>query len=93
VTLVKAYHLNEPRARIDAVRAANNLQPFEYANAIAPGGLIRAIDVSQTQTALAQAFQAAMMPAPTFSTAPTIGGTIVVADIADLRVNVQMLEK
>ncbi len=92
-TTIKAVHINEPRARIDAARVFYGLLPAVYANTITAGSLLRALDIAQTQTALAQAYAAAILPPPTFSTSPTIGGTPVVADIQDLRDKVQVIEK
>ena len=45
------------------------------------------------QTAVAEAYAAAKLPPPTFSTSPTIGGTPVVADMQDWRDKVQAIEK
>jgi hypothetical protein len=46
---------------------------------------VKAIDVTEMRTALAQAFNAAGLPPPIYSTAPAPGVSIVVADIAELR--------
>jgi hypothetical protein len=93
-TVITAVQLNQVRARIDAVRALyGGHPPFSYTHTIAPGSVIFAVDITEMQTALLQAFSfAGVSPLP-FSTSPTIGGTVVVADINDLRTNVQALEK
>lgn len=92
-TVFKAVHLNEPRARTDAVRAYYSLSPAVYTNTITAGGSIKAIDITQTQTALSQAFVAAGLGKPTFTTTPTTGSIISLADIADLRAKLQQIEK
>jgi uncharacterized membrane protein len=88
VTAIRAAHIAELRARIDAVRARYGLAAFPYTNGsiIAGTSVVMAVDVSEMRAALAQAYTSGSLPPPTY-TDPGLGaGTIVKAvHIAELR--------
>jgi uncharacterized delta-60 repeat protein len=93
ISVIRAVHITELRTRIDAVRAHYGLGPFPYADAITPGiTKVRAQHILDLRTALAQAYAAAQLTPPTYSTTPAIGVIIVVKDIAELRAAVLAIE-
>jgi hypothetical protein len=91
-TAVQALHLVQVRDRLAVERTYLGLGAASYTNTIVAGGIIKAIDITQTQTAIAQGWAAAAMGAPVFSTTPAIGSTIVLPDLVDLRTRLQQLE-
>ena len=51
-----------------------------------------AADILEMRTALSEAYTAALLPQPTYTTSPALGVGIVAADIADLRAGVLAME-
>jgi hypothetical protein len=74
VTVVKAIHLHELRAAINAARAVQGLTPFVWTDAmITPGvTVVRAVHLTEMRTALNQAYQAAGRATPVY-TDPAVG--------------------
>ena len=91
---VRDVYITELRTRINAVRATHGLLPFLCTTpAILAGTTIAgAVDVIELRTAQSQAYVAAAIPLPGFSTNPAVGGPIRVADITDLRAAVIAIE-
>src|SRR5579864_6277040 len=93
LTRTGAVHVTELRTRIDALRARYTLSPYSYTNTVVAGAtLIKAVDVLEMRSALRDAYVAAGLLAPVYSTAPAVGAIIRVTDIAELRAAVQALE-
>ena len=94
VTLVKAIHIAELRARIDLLRVARQLAPFGWSDpALGPGFTIRAVHVHELRIALEQAYVAAGVPPPPFTDALTARVTPIRAvHIQELRQAVVSLE-
>ncbi len=68
VTTVKAAHILELRARIDALRARFGPGPWTWTSGpVAPGGRVLAAHVAELRTALFGAFAAAGHPQPVYS--------------------------
>jgi hypothetical protein len=92
-SVIRAIHLAELRARIDAVRVRFGLGPYSYSDAvIANVTTIRARNIAETRTALDEAYAAATRGLPSYTTTPGAGVTIRVADIAELRAAVVAIE-
>ena len=95
VTLIRAVHITELRARIDAVRAGYGLMPFTYTDASIVAGTsgVMAVDITEMRTALEQAYVLAGLSLPNYSD-PVLGaGTIIKAvHIAELRLAVLAIE-
>jgi hypothetical protein len=93
LTVIRAVHIAELRARIDAVRAHFLLGSYPYTDSImANATTIRARQMAEARTALDEAYDAAMRTRPSYSTSPEVGVTIRVADIAELRAAIQAIE-
>ena len=93
VTPIKSVHLNELRARVDWIRSKLGLAPFFYAEPITPGAIVKAAHVSELRTALAAAYLAAGLPAPTYAdTELAVGIAIKVVHVAELRSAVRAIE-
>jgi CSLREA domain-containing protein len=87
VTFVRAVHITELRARIDAIRAHFGLAGFSYTTpTLTAGTIIQGVHILDLRTALAQAYTAAARAVPAY-TDPSLaaGTTIKVAHIAELR--------
>lgn len=97
-TMLKAVHLTELRARIDALRARFGLTAFAWTDSLLAGGLARAIHVQELRTALRAAYAAAIAAAlpvtqPSFADDPLSAGTPIKAlHIEQLRAAVLLLE-
>jgi hypothetical protein len=90
-TVIKAVHITELRIRINTVRTAFGLGAFSYSEAIVAGGLVKAQHVLQMRTAIQQAYTAAGVTPPTFSSL-TVGTVVMAAHITELRNAVMALE-
>jgi hypothetical protein len=92
-TLIRSVHVNQLRARIDAVRALYMLGPYPYSASISPGTTVAASHVTEMRTALADAYTSALVTPPTYTDPALAAGTAVkVSHIAELRLAVQALE-
>lgn len=89
---VKAVHVNELRARINALRGKYGLGAFSFTDATLTIGAtaILGLHVVELRTALAEVYTAASLSAPTY-TDPTIGTgtTLKAVHIAELRTAVE----
>ena len=86
-TAIRALHWNDLRRGVDYVRAAANLSIGSWALPIAGNGFIRASQLTELRTKLAEAFSTLGLPAPTFTTAtPTANVSYIrPQDVLDLR--------
>jgi hypothetical protein len=94
-SLVRAVHVTELRARIDALRLRFALPAFSWTDpSLAAGATIRDLHVAELRAALQQAYVAAGQPAPGFTDPAIVSGvtTIRVPHIQELRAAVQVLE-
>ena len=94
VTAVKAVHVNELRARIDAVRNARGLSAFPWTDQPVSAGFtpIKAVHLSELRAALDQAYGAAARPRPSYTDSAS-GSTIIKAvHIQELRMAVVALQ-
>ena len=94
VTMIKAVHVAELRARIDGVRGKFALSAFSYSEPSITAGvsIVLAQAILELRTALAQAYTAAAQTPPSYMTSPTPGVTILAADIASLRSAIVAIE-
>jgi hypothetical protein len=93
LSMIRAVHIAELRARIDAVRERFLLGSYPYTDSLmANATIIRARQMTEMRTALDDAYDAATRTRPNYSTSPEGGVTIRVADIAELRAAIQAIE-
>jgi hypothetical protein len=94
VTAVRAVHMTELRARIDAQRVRFGLSPFVWTTPAPSAGVTAlAVHVAELRTALAQAYIAAGRPEPEYGSPPPSPGTVIrAADVTVLRDAVRALE-
>jgi len=94
-TVVKALHMSELRARINALRVAKGLTAYSWTEStLNPGSsVIKAVDIAELRAALAEAYTRAEMPPPSFPDPLVAGSTVVKAiHIAELRRAIIALE-
>ena len=92
---MKAVHVNELRARIDAVRNARGLSAFPWTDQPVSAGVtsIKAVHLSEMRTALVQAYDAAGRPRPSYTDTVISGiSTIKAVRIQELRMAVTALQ-
>jgi hypothetical protein len=89
-TTIKALHFTQLRTAIDDVRATKGQPPATYTNAIAPGGLIKLIDMMEMRSFLNAIRADLSLPAIQYVN-PTLhaGDPVKAADIQDLRSGVK----
>jgi len=95
VTLVKAVHITELRARIDALRIRFGLAAYAWTDAtLAAGTTIKAVHLTQLREALEQAYTAAKQSPPTYTDPVITAQSTVIraAHIQQLRTAVLNLE-
>lgn len=94
-TLIKAVHITELRTRIEALRTRfGRPTPYPYADPILTVGttMLRAQHMLDLRAALADAFLAAGLSAPAFTTPVALGAPVTSAAIAELRAAVIAIE-
>lgn len=95
VTTIKAVHISELRARVDALRTTLGLTAFTWTDPTLTAGVTRprAVHVTELRTALTQAYVAAGRAMPTFTT-PGLGAGDLIRGvyITELRLAVHLLE-
>ncbi len=95
-TPVRAIHLRELRARVDALRAAAGRPAFRWTDpALTPGATpIRGVHVTELRAALAEAYSAAGRPAPVYTDPVLAAGATAIraAHLMELRGAVAALE-
>lgn len=93
-TAVKAVHITELRARINAARVRAGLAAYSYSDASLTPQLttIRAQHLTELRDSLAAAYVAAGRPAPLFTHASLTGVTILRVHIIELRAAVTAIE-
>ena len=86
-SLVKAVHITQLRATVNAMRAAAGLGAQSFIDTSLPGVKIKVIHVTQLRTALDEARAAIGLPPMSYTTPTiTVGSTAVkAAHITDLR--------
>jgi hypothetical protein len=93
---IRAVHIAELRARIDALRAARSLPVFGWSDpmVVASSTVVRALHVQELRTALNDAYAAVNRAAPKYSDPTIVAGstTIRAVHIAELRSAVIALE-
>ncbi len=93
VTMVKAVHFLELRARIDQVRVARGLGGYAWSNDLAVGTTVRAAHIVELREALRQAYVAAGVTPPTYTDNTLAAGmTIKAVHITELRSEVLALQ-
>jgi YVTN family beta-propeller protein len=95
VTMIKAVHITELRARIDAASIAMGLGGFPWTDPVlAPGSaVIKAIHINELRTALASVYVAAGLIAPSYTDNDLTAGTVVkAAHVLELRASVEAIE-
>lgn len=95
-TIVRAVHITELRSRIDVVRGARSLAPFNWTDPdlVAGTTLVTAVHIRELRTAVAEAFSASGQSAPTYTDSDLTPGVtpLRAAHIAELRSAVAALE-
>jgi hypothetical protein len=93
ITVVKAIHLHELRAAINAVRARQGLPAFVWTDAVITPGVtvVRAVHLTELRTALNQAYQAAGRGIPIYADPAVPSGVTVIraSHFNDLRAAVR----
>jgi hypothetical protein len=85
-TRVKAVHLTELRAAVDAMRAAAGMAPLPADPTVATGGVIRAAHITTLRTALSEARSSAGLPAlPLSELALVPGAPVRAVHVEELR--------
>ncbi len=96
VTPVRAIHLRELRARVDALRAAAGRPAFEWTDPAPTPGVtpIRGVHVTELRAALAEAYSAAGRPAPVYTDPVLAAGATAIraAHLMELRAAVSALD-
>ena len=86
VTLVKAVHVTELRARIDSARVARGLSPYSWSTTITAGTTITAAHILELREALRQSYVAASATPPTYTDPSLAAGMMIRAvHITELR--------
>jgi len=94
-TVIKAVHITEPRARIDAVRMRYGLAPFAYTHASLTAGttLATAVDFMELRTALAEAYALAGFAPAAYTHASLAPGDVIRAiDLTEVRQAIGAIE-
>jgi hypothetical protein len=90
-TAMRALHVTELRARIDAVRLLRGLTPYLWSSVVTGGVPVRATHLTEMQTALNQAYDQAGVARPSY--ASVAEGTLIRAQhVTELRAAVATLE-
>jgi hypothetical protein len=93
-TVIRAAHITELRARIDALRVRYGLSPYSYTDPAITVGItvVKAAHLTDMRRALQDVYSSAGLAQPTYTTNPTPSGTSVIGDILDLRSAVLAIE-
>jgi hypothetical protein len=93
-SVIRAIHILELRQRIDALRARFGLIGFSWTDSPIIAGVttVRALHVADLRDALSQAYLAGGLAPPSFTANASLGATIAVASIVELRNAVHALE-
>jgi hypothetical protein len=94
LTSIRAVHVNELRARIDALRAHRGLSAYSYTDTppVAGNTIVLARHVTELRTALAGAYSAAGLSPPAYTDANLIGLAVKAVHVSELRTAVAALE-
>lgn len=93
VTSIKAEHFAEMRSRIEAIRSAADLGSFSWTQPLTPAvSAMRAGDILEMRRALQDAYDAAGLTRPKYSTLPAVGVPIRLADVVQLRAAILEIE-
>jgi hypothetical protein len=95
LTTIRAVHITELRTRVNAVRAARNLDAFVFSDSSLLVGVtpVRAVHVLELRSALADAYVAAKRTPPTYAVpVPDTGVVVMATAIAELRAAVIAIE-
>jgi hypothetical protein len=95
VTTIKAVHITELRARVNALRAACGIGTFSFVDAALSAGAttVKAAHVVELRDALAAAYSACSRTSPTYTDSSLTAGTFIKAvHIVELRTAVLALE-
>jgi hypothetical protein len=85
-TVVRAIHILELRARIDATRVAHALAPYTWSDGTLTDVTIRAVHIRELRDALDQVYTAVALEPPVYTDSPLFSGTVVkAAHISELR--------
>jgi LasA protease len=90
---VKAVHVTELRASINALRVSRGLSPTAWTDNSLSGVVVKAAHIVEMRTALAQAYAAAGVTAPTYTDTTLTGVVIKAVHISQLRAAVNALEQ
>jgi hypothetical protein len=94
-TPIRAVHVAELRARIDAIRAHLGLAGYPWTDAplSANTTMIKAVHMTELRAALAEAYMRSGRPAPIYATpAPAPGQPVIAGTIVELRTAVAAIE-
>lgn len=89
-SVMKAVHIVQLRAAVNAVRAAAGLPPATFTDNITIGSAPRAIHITELRSALAAARDALLLVSPGFTTPSLAAGAVIqAAHVHDLRLGVR----
>jgi hypothetical protein len=95
-SMIRAAHIAELRARIDALRVTYGLAPYPWTDPTLAAGstLVRGAHIAQLRNALSDAYTAAHLTPPTYTDPGLgVGTTIKAAHLGELRTAVRTLEE
>lgn len=94
LTSIRAAHINELRARVDAVRVQRGLSAYSYSDPPPAAGttIILARHLMEMRAALADAYSAAGLSPPVYTDASLIGLIVRAVHLSELRTAVAALE-
>jgi len=94
-SVIRALHITELRARIDALRALHALPAYQYTDSSITAGttVLKAVHVTDLRSALSEVYVAAGLTPPTYTDGTLAAGTPVkTAHIAEIRAAVLTIE-
>jgi hypothetical protein len=94
VHMMRAVHIDELRARINALRTSNLLSPVTWSDSVSANvAFIKASHIAELRSALNEVYGRVKMPLPEYADAPLAAGmSIKAVHITQLRAAVQALE-
>jgi hypothetical protein len=85
VTMIKAVHLTELRAAVNAVRAAAGLGAATFTDPTPAGMLIKAVHIQELRTALDPARSTLGLTAISYTNSLAVGSTVKAVDVTEIR--------
>lgn len=91
-SVIRAAHITELRARIDAVRLRVGLSAYPFAQSVTAGTLVRSSHIAELRVAVQQVYSSLGVTAPVYTSGANAGDPIRALDLQELRAAVQQVE-